>query len=1069
MSDVKRLKRILPKYIRDIKKSPTEENKVSYYRELIAAIFSKLTPNGLIPFTGRSVRVYGRDGKYSTKEADLLWDNVLIEFEINLLNPKIRESERQLCEYLSGCLNKDRTKNYKILSSDGITFRKYRYEYPEDKDIITPEDITLKLVSRMNLESRTIDRRQINHEELLRIIRSELTPLKLNFVPIERAYELFVKDSDLYDRCMRILKKTKHSDHAIQFDEWLKYQNLVYGSFTKADRTTKRQHEIFLDHTYMATIAKILAYATIYPGNIDTIDKRSIISGKAFKHAKISNFITEDFFSWIDKDDTVWEEMMNLIFAELERFDIRNIDRDILRSIYETIEEPKKRHQLGAVYTPEWLAEMTLDELFKQYRETNKLEIPSILDPACGSGTFLALAIRKIIKEYGPDDSKNLLESILRSVVGFDLHPVAVLFSKTNYLIAIKDLVVQKRREISIPVYMSDTLDFPEPGSTSERIDTAHDSIGIYVYRAGDTDLILPKDVIESDKLDAVIDTIQKCAEDIAGNGSMADAHLNGLRNRLAGYGIVSDYQEIICNTAETLASLIRQKRDTIHSFIFKNIYKPAVVGYFDIIVGNPPWVVYRNITDKKRQERLKKSTKGYKLVPEQKNVQAIDTATLFFARCMDRFLKKNGLIGFVMPGSTLQADQHHMFRIWEQNGKIPVQYILIYDMGRNRKVRNLFTVESCVLFGIKKGGKRNNKIMSYQMKGKPRKNSTLDEIESLIKKKEFDKKQTTMYLHKCPNSSTITTLKNFSCRESIYNDQFFQGATITPQSLWVVNMLEDDMGTPEDYPLLETITSSRAKTRWADIRIKRSVSRKYLFSTVYGCSILPFYCKGPRLIVIPAVAGQTSYKMMDSHDLASVGDGDMAEWLDEAKRYWDERRSASSPKTMLKRLDYNKNLTRQNPRSDTILLYNSAGRSYLVSCLIETSDIKKCTAGFIADSSTYYHYPRTIDEGKYLCAVLNSRYMFECISHVKSSINIHKTPWEFDVPKFDPNNADHKRLIEMYEECHIKLKDKHDITRKKALKIIASEISIIDNLVKKIIMEKSQKPDVVKDSEKRT
>jgi 23S rRNA G2445 N2-methylase RlmL len=64
-----------------------------------------------------------------------------------------------------------------------------------------------------------------------------------------------------------------------------------------------------------------------------------------------------------------------------------------------------------------------------------------LLDPACGSGTFLVMAINRIRKWYdenrencrfGEDD---LCRRILANVVGFDLNPLAVMAARTNYLV----------------------------------------------------------------------------------------------------------------------------------------------------------------------------------------------------------------------------------------------------------------------------------------------------------------------------------------------------------------------------------------------------------------------------------------------------------------------------------------------------------------------------------------------------------------------------------------------------------------------------------------------------------
>jgi SAM-dependent methyltransferase len=83
----------------------------------------------------------------------------------------------------------------------------------------------------------------------------------------------------------------------------------------------------------------------------------------------------------------------------------------------------------------------------------------SVLDPACGSGTFLILTVKRF-REYAEGHYlKDILISyILRNVVGFDLNPLAVLAARTNYLLSIADLFEYAKGPIEIPVYLADSL-----------------------------------------------------------------------------------------------------------------------------------------------------------------------------------------------------------------------------------------------------------------------------------------------------------------------------------------------------------------------------------------------------------------------------------------------------------------------------------------------------------------------------------------------------------------------------------------------------------------------------------
>ncbi len=48
------------------------------------------------------------------------------------------------------------------------------------------------------------------------------------------------------------------------------------------------------------------------------------------------------------------------------------------------------------------------------------------------------------------------------NVVGFDLNPLAVISARTNYLLALGDLLQHRSGEISIPVYLADSILTPQ-------------------------------------------------------------------------------------------------------------------------------------------------------------------------------------------------------------------------------------------------------------------------------------------------------------------------------------------------------------------------------------------------------------------------------------------------------------------------------------------------------------------------------------------------------------------------------------------------------------------------------
>jgi type I restriction-modification system DNA methylase subunit len=98
-----------------------------------------------------------------------------------------------------------------------------------------------------------------------------------------------------------------------------------------------------------------------------------------------------------------------------------NSTRDLLKRLYQYLVPDIIRHNLGEYYTPDWLAELVLDEVGYKGDTLKRL-----LDPACGSGTFLVLAVQRA-KEYARGNKEPLIETAKRitsNIWGFDLNPL---------------------------------------------------------------------------------------------------------------------------------------------------------------------------------------------------------------------------------------------------------------------------------------------------------------------------------------------------------------------------------------------------------------------------------------------------------------------------------------------------------------------------------------------------------------------------------------------------------------------------------------------------------------------
>jgi hypothetical protein len=245
---------------------------------------------------------------------------------------------------------------------------------------------------------------------------------------------------------------------------------------------------LFAVHSYYAIFVKLLAaevvaFAYKLPSPLQGLTQAAasaefmriiedLETGSFFHRLNIGNLLDGDLFAWYA---AAWSEPIERLVrgmaARLASYDPAALSRDpaesrdLLKTLYQQLFPKGVRRGLGEYYTPDWLAEHVLSEL-GYVGDPDK----RILDPACGSGTFLVAAINRIRRWYDEHRAtcgfgeSELCRRILDNVVGFDLSPLAVMAARTNYLIAIRDLIGRMDR-VEIPVYLCDSILTPSEHS----------------------------------------------------------------------------------------------------------------------------------------------------------------------------------------------------------------------------------------------------------------------------------------------------------------------------------------------------------------------------------------------------------------------------------------------------------------------------------------------------------------------------------------------------------------------------------------------------------------------------
>lgn len=97
-------------------------------------------------------------------------------------------------------------------------------------------------------------------------------------------------------------------------------------------------------------------------------------------------------FDWSHKGDGQLSRLLLRVFYRLNAFDFTKITGDILGNLYERFLDVRARKKLGEYYTPMYVCKYVMDRI-------GFYENPGpLLDPACGSGTFLIAAASGLIE-----------------------------------------------------------------------------------------------------------------------------------------------------------------------------------------------------------------------------------------------------------------------------------------------------------------------------------------------------------------------------------------------------------------------------------------------------------------------------------------------------------------------------------------------------------------------------------------------------------------------------------------------------------------------------------------------
>jgi hypothetical protein len=302
----------------------------------------------------------------------------------------------------------------------------------------------------------------------------------------------------------------------------------------------------------------------------------------------------------------------------------------------------------------------------------------------------------------------------------------------------------------------------------------------------------------------------------------------------------------------------------------------------------------------------------------------------------------------------------------------------------------------------------------------------------------------------------------------SPYFDQFFQGATLVPRVLCFIKPVAD-APLNRQAPFIRTSDGvlKDAKKPWT-MRVEGQIESKYLFGTVLARDLLPFVVREFSLVALPLVLTKgRDLVMIDAAEALSQGEKHAYDWFSQAEGIWEKKRKADAF-TLPGWLNYHNKITEQNPDADFIVLYNQSGTNIAASLVTrdEYQRIGKLPIrGYVVDSKTYYHYPKTEEEGHYLVGILNTQFVNEAIKPLQpqglmGERDIHRRPFEAcNIPLFDSANELHRQIAQISAAARAeilpfaaKLPTPVSQARKFARERVAGKLARLNDLTSKLL-----------------
>ena len=378
------------------------------------------------------------------------------------------------------------------------------------------------------------------------------------------------------------------------------------------------QDEMFVIHTMLILISRLVSSST-----------------------GINGHIVEGFVQWVPVDGPEMATLKGVV----DTYDWRRRTGDVLRALYGGFIPERHRKVYGEYYTPDWLAEKLCGDVIDDAYIAKQIklhqagqQVHGILDPACGSGTFLYHAAKRILDSGAMERSymepHEKAGFVCAMIHGMDIHPVAVEMAKANM-----HRLLPRVPDDYIRVYQGDALLIRRPES---RLHSNGNDLAL--YSPGGRPLILPKQFLTD------MSNINKFVKSAADDASLPPT---------LGMNLPADGMEQLRTAHGQLRTIIRNESNGVWAWYIRNQAAPLLLRDRKVgrIVSNPPWVRVNRIRDHTRREEIIGMARERGLWVGGNVSTSFDVAALFVDRCTALYLVESYRSAWVLPHGAMYGD----------------------------------------------------------------------------------------------------------------------------------------------------------------------------------------------------------------------------------------------------------------------------------------------------------------------------------------------------------------------------------------------------------------------------